>query len=94
MPPESPGPTIPPAADPDHKPWPGPQLKRVVQAMPWAVLALNRQGVLTQANPFAERLLGAAAGTLLGRPVAQALPPAFRPRCARPCTGPPRPPNR
>ncbi|MBO2009992.1 PAS domain-containing protein [Hymenobacter negativus] len=62
-----------PVASP--QPHPPEQLpERVFQAMPWGVLALDRQGVLRLLNPYAEQLLGLQAATVLGQPLAQALP--------------------
>lgn len=55
--------------------------ERVLQTMPWGILALSHQGVLRLLNPYAAQLLGYPAGydetPLLGQPLSQALPPAF-----------------
>jgi PAS domain S-box-containing protein len=51
--------------------------ERVFQAMPWGMLALDRQGVLRLLNPYAERLLGLSAATVLGQALVPALPAGF-----------------
>lgn len=57
--------------------WP-PLPERVLQTMPWGVLALDRQGLVRLLNPYAARLLGnPAAPDALGRPLAQVVPAGF-----------------
>ncbi|MFC7671079.1 PAS domain-containing protein [Hymenobacter humi] len=48
--------------------------QQVLQALPWAVLVLQRSGKFSLVNAQAEHLLGCAAGALVGRPLAEALP--------------------
>jgi PAS domain S-box-containing protein len=45
--------------------------------MPWAVLALDREGILTLVNPQAAYLLGRPAVELQGQALSQVLPPSF-----------------
>jgi PAS domain S-box-containing protein len=47
----------------------------MLQTMPWGVLVLTRQGIITLANTLAQLLLGRPAPELVGLPLAQALPP-------------------
>lgn len=51
----------------------------VLQTMPWGVLSLNEQGVVTLLNPYAARLLGCKADTARGQRLPQLVPPEFPP---------------
>ena len=53
--------------------------ERVLQTMPWGVLSLNNQGVVTLLNPYAARLLACDAATALGQPLRQLVPAGFPP---------------
>jgi two-component system NarL family sensor kinase len=53
--------------------------ERVLQRMPWGVLSLDEQGVVTLLNPYAARLLGCDATAALGQPLARIVPPGFPP---------------
>ena len=72
-------PTTPRPAPTDAGQWP-PLPERVLQTMPWGVLALDRQGLLRLLNPYAARLLGnPTAPDALGQPLAQVVPTGFPP---------------
>jgi two-component system NarL family sensor kinase len=51
----------------------------VLLAMPWGVLSLNKEGVVTLLNPYAAQLLGCDAGAAQGQPLQQIVPAGFPP---------------
>jgi two-component system NarL family sensor kinase len=51
----------------------------VLHTMPWGVLSLNKQGVVTLLNPYAARLLGCDAEAAQGQPLQQLVPAGFPP---------------
>jgi two-component system NarL family sensor kinase len=51
--------------------------ERVLHTMPWGVLSLNAQGVVSLLNPYVARLLGCDADAAQGQPLAQLVPDGF-----------------